>query len=294
MTDQPESTAGTALPARGTSVLVAAMAVALALPTSAVVTGSGPAHAAAKAPAPAAALPMIVGGQKAPIGSWPDIVAIKDKGRSAASSAFCGGTLIHKSWVVTAAHCLQGVRASSIELVVGRTKLKSNSGETIAAAKLVRHRWNKRNDKNDIALIKLARPAAAPPLQVVGKRAKWAYRANTKALVAGWGGTRANGRGAPNHLREARLEIISTRNCRRTWRPLFAGKQVCAGIWPEGGVDTCGGDSGGPLVVTKKGRRYLAGVTSFGGNRCGTRKEPAVYTKAGAYKKWAKRVIRRG
>ncbi|MGB3013640.1 MAG: trypsin-like serine protease [Candidatus Nanopelagicales bacterium] len=69
-------------------------------------------------------------------------------------------------------------------------------------------------------------------------------------------------------------------------------KQLCAGVWPAGGVDTCEGDSGGPLVVlSPAGRTYLAGITSFGADRCGARREPAVYTRVSGYARWIFRKV---
>ncbi len=51
---------------------------------------------------------------------------------------------------------------------------------------------------------------------------------------------------------------------------------LCAGVYPNGGVDTCQGDSGGPLV-TRVGDNYeLVGATSWG-RGCAGRYLPGVY-----------------
>ena len=54
----------------------------------------------------------IVGGTEAPKGAWPWQAQI----RSTSGSPFCGGTLVHPQWVVTAAHCVSGRTASSIRV----------------------------------------------------------------------------------------------------------------------------------------------------------------------------------
>ena len=55
----------------------------------------------------------IVGGSVAPINSWPWQAML----RNSYGSQFCGGSLIHPLWVVTATHCVQGKSASSVKVV---------------------------------------------------------------------------------------------------------------------------------------------------------------------------------
>jgi len=54
----------------------------------------------------------IVGGTEAPKGAWPWQAQI----RTNSGFPFCGGTLVHPQWVVTAAHCVHRKSASSVRV----------------------------------------------------------------------------------------------------------------------------------------------------------------------------------
>ncbi len=78
--------------------------------------------------------------------------------------------------------------------------------------------------------------------------------------------------------------------CRRVyWRGYRANSQICTS-GPQIGygqnASSCFGDSGGPLVADLPGGRYLVGVVSFGGNRCGDPRAPSVYARVSSEIDW--------
>lgn len=57
----------------------------------------------------------IVGGSAASVNSWPwQVMLMDNSGRQ-----FCGGSLIERYWVVTAAHCVTGESPSDIKIRFG-------------------------------------------------------------------------------------------------------------------------------------------------------------------------------
>ena len=95
----------------------------------------------------------IVGGEIAGAETWSWVVSI-----SLAGKFFCGGTILSESWVITAAHCVEGVPPSRITIYAGSILRWSGNQERIPARKVIHPNYNPMTFTNDIALLQLDYP----------------------------------------------------------------------------------------------------------------------------------------
>ncbi len=242
--------------------------------------------------------PRIVGGTPVDDSAkYPWMVALVASGSQDFNrNQFCGGTLIHPEWVLTAAHCLKdengnSISPSSVDVLLGTADLaQPDTGyEQIFSSRLYIHPdYNLITQDNDIALIRLSRRSAQSP---IGSLA--AGDADTQPglsyTVIGWGETQPQPRASfyPSQLQEVDLPIVSNAVCDAGMSEsgYVTENMICAGV-TEGGKDSCFGDSGGPLVrMLDGGSHTLVGVVSWG-EGCAQAGTYGVYTKVSRYTEW--------
>ena len=225
--------------------------------------------------------PRIVGGSAVPDGKYPFMVALLDKRKpgGAFQEQFCGGTLIDKDSVLTAAHCFyrQGVYDRGIELqvVVGRTVLNQNQGQlrSVPLPNRFIHPRYKALASYDAAVLKLGRPVRGiQPIKLATARQNNLENPGHILTAAGWGVVRQRPGpfdDFPVSMHEASVPVVSDPRAGRAWSSLPPSQSLGQKYRPSIMVaastterDTCQGDSGGPLFDF--GSRTQVGITSAG------------------------------
>ena len=229
--------------------------------------------------------PMIVGGTSVPNGKYPFMAALLDKRRpgEAFDEQFCGGTLIDKDSVLTAAHCLVNPKPDKLQVVVGRTALDQNRGQLRSVSRRFVHpRYNGNGYGYDAAILKLSRPVKGiKPIKLATAKQNNLEKPGHILTTAGWGVVKQ--RPGPLDVRTFRMHevsvpVVSDSRAKRTYQSeglkYFPSLHVAAG---KKGKSPCFGDSGGPLFDS--GRRTQVGITSYVAGGCGTARYPVVYTE---------------
>uniref|UniRef100_T1IUP9 Peptidase S1 domain-containing protein n=1 Tax=Strigamia maritima TaxID=126957 RepID=T1IUP9_STRMM len=249
---------------------------------------------------PLAPTGRIVGGKKVFLGQWPWQVLVKEATWfGLVVKTKCGGVLISRKFVITAAHCQPGWLASLLVLL-GEYDL-TNENENLKTIqrnvrRVIAHRdFVQATFENDIALLEMDRPVDLQPHIVpVCLPPKTAYYTGETAIVSGWGRLSSGG-ALPSTLHYVDVPILSNSECQQMF--LTAGQVkaikssfLCAG-YSRGGKDSCEGDSGGPLTVQgSDGRWFLAGTVSHG-IKCAYENLPGVYTRISSFRDWIDKYV---
>ena len=202
----------------------------------------------------------IIGGEDVTISEYPWQAAItKSNG-----DGLCGGTIVHESWVITAAHC--GINTSRL-VKVGSSNAYASGGQTRTIIQVIEHpNFSTNPTNNDIALLKVSTPIFmglnTKSIGIVSSTIANDYvYVGALANISGWGNTSTTGNSYPTILQAVQVPITETHNYGSSY---MSTTMMLAGN-ANGGQDACQGDSGGPLIMTNSQGEYeLIGIVSWG------------------------------
>lgn len=221
----------------------------------------------------------IVGGEEAAPGEFPFMVSLQENG-----DHFCGGTLIERDLVLTAAHCMGG----DFKVVVGlHTQGDLQNAEVLSVASATIHpKYDSAKSDFDFALVRLTSKSKFEPAAInrselsIPETEKDAQR----SITAGWGVTTEGGSLAKS-LMKVEVPLVSPGRCDKAYPGQVTERMICAGL-DAGQKDSCQGDSGGPLLtINEEGAYVLTGVVSWG-EGCARAGKYGVYSKVSSVADW--------
>ncbi|KAI7841553.1 hypothetical protein COHA_004724 [Chlorella ohadii] len=211
----------------------------------------------------------------------------------------CGGSLVSRNVILTAAHCVSLVRKGYSNTFVrvgaynaltddalrpGRYHLRRVKEISVHPSYIERGE-DQITSPNDLALMLLDAPLpeAFPVIHLAGPETPYPAQ-GTPLYVLGWGSTDSDNTQPAYNLMEVKLPVVAKPACSRQWsyagaaRTLLTDGQVCAGL--DNDRNICFGDSGGPLLLPGNSSTMdlQLGVVSFSFPTCALPGMPGVFT----------------
>ncbi|XP_052898050.1 collagenase-like [Anopheles moucheti] len=201
---------------------------------------------------------------------------------------WCGGSLVSINYVLTAATCFNNPGATTV--LLGASNMNDVEDIVIASEVIVHQAFVPSQNLNDIALVRLSRPASISNYIRLARLPNWRQAdslfLNQLATVSGWGALGQNSAEILplNNLHRVNGSVISNTACGLQFLGGIADSHVCVST---SNGSPCQGDQGGPLTVDDAdGGQTMIGVFAFLSVLGCDVDRPAVYTRLTPYLAW--------
>ncbi|XP_018800620.1 PREDICTED: serine protease SP24D-like [Bactrocera latifrons] len=223
----------------------------------------------------------VVGGDEAYEGQFPHQISLRRSG-----SHTCGGSILSRYYVLTAAHCVGTIDAQgnystydpSLFTVRAGSTDRLRGGVLVNVQSILTHE-NYGNFLNDVSLLRLRNPLIYSQNIQPARLATKEVPAGEPVIISGWGRVKQGG-DIPQKLKWNTLSAISRSECRAAinWD---SDALICLAHAPNNGA--CNGDSGGPAMYEGE----VVGIAGFVYGGCGTG-NPDGYAKVYYHVNWIK------
>lgn len=233
----------------------------------------------------------IINGDEVERGAYPFMVSLQ---ADFYDGHFCGGSLVHENFVLTAGHCTQGMDAEDFVVVLGLHGRDDLEGaDVFEIEEIIEHPDYDGNVDYDFSLLRLKDDVDTSLYQVLDYNHEellipsFDDEQRMMSTTMGWGTTERGG--LAEVLMEVEVPLVAHETCEQAYPFGLTESMICAG-YDEGGKDSCQGDSGGPLVIFEDGLPLLAGTVSWGYG-CAMAGKYGVYGKVSVAADWMDEVL---
>ena len=158
---------------------------------------------------------------------------------------------------MTAAHCVENDDVKSLTVRLGVWDIKNNNvGKTVALKSIKIHEGYSKYT-HDVAILELSTPVkfdkTIRPVCMPAENSLKDYNGQ-ETIAAGWGYTLGKRDGKLSKLREAKVNVVTNKECKKYVSKPFVIESLICTRPAKTGKAACGGDSGGPLML-KQGKR---------------------------------------
>lgn len=195
----------------------------------------------------------------------------------------CGGTLLNKDFVLTAAHCLYD--SNYAKIFFGKNENPGSEQHEVvvidSSEYIIHDNYNDLTLENDIALL----PTFGYSLEVDQIALSGRYPdADEEFVLAGWKKDLLEKE--TFFLETLRVPMLSADDCVDELSKINPKTEFCASL-KESVASGCLGESGSPLFQKVNNEMILYGMISFSSGKCNDKStQAAVFTNIFAYREW--------